>query len=129
MLSPAQSVCLITAEQLATHRDTGTAESVGVAFLRHNRGVAQRWAERDPLLMQQLPILQNALASLQHDPVEDGHLQPLCKVLVSILCSSRCHRGMISRPCRKKEKHWEQTVRHENQQSNFCLRSYHFENS
>ena len=41
--------------------------------------------ERDPLLMQQLPILQNALAALQHDPAEDGHLQPLYKVFFQYL--------------------------------------------
>ena len=61
-----------------------------LAFLRFNRAhfgtwCREGWVERDPLLMQQLPILQNALAALQHDPAEEGHLQPLYKIFYQYL--------------------------------------------
>ena len=61
-----------------------------LSFLRYNRahyGACSRegWAHRDSLLMQQLPILENALAALQTDPSEGGHLQPLYKVFLEYL--------------------------------------------
>lgn len=61
-----------------------------LSFLRFNRahfGAWNRegWVRRDPLLMQQLLILQNALAALQDDPAEGGHLQPLYRAFQDYL--------------------------------------------